>query len=105
MEHGLPYTSPPGSSYSTHAHSFSRENMARPVGNVALLPYGVSPTPSRSFAAQMTSSPTTPLRKGTNPLLVPPAARLHEDGGVRLEGGRPRNTESMIDVPPVYREY
>lgn len=49
-----------------------------------------------------------PRRKATpQPALprAPPAPRLHEDGGVRLEGGQSNDPDILTDVPPAYREY
>jgi hypothetical protein len=44
-------------------------------------------------------------RPTTAPPAAPPTPRLHEDAGIRLEGGRLSDVEAMIDVPPAYREY
>ena len=52
-----------------------------------------------------------PLRKGAGELPAPasnatPIPRLHEDGGVRLQGGPSApDQENLTDVPPVYKQY
>jgi hypothetical protein len=30
---------------------------------------------------------------------------LHEDGGVRLQGGPTTDRENLADIPPAYRQY
>jgi len=109
----LPF-SPPGTSRSA-AHPYaatSYGSSSRSAGISPLLPYGVSQTrPHTSPTTPTTSLPsassTIPRRKPVPQ--APPSAhvtpRFHEDGGVRLQGGRIRDSESMLDIPPVYREY
>jgi hypothetical protein len=119
-----PATSLSSSSY-PHTPTYSGPGLAP---NNALIPPGVSQSPPHSRTTHIISNPTPadssddqspsdqppsdqsrpPRRKGTNrpaPPPTPAAPRLHEDGGVRLEGGRLNDPEAMIDVPPIYREY
>lgn len=94
------------------------------TANHALIPTSVSQNPHHS-TTHIISNPSTPAdssgdrpfndqgrpprRKGvsrpTPPSPTRVAPRLHEDGGIRLEGGRLNDPETMVDVPPVYREY
>jgi hypothetical protein len=71
----------------------------------------LNPTPASPSSDQPPSDQSRPRRRKSRPrpspppATLPPAPRLHEDAGIRLEGGRLNDPEAMIDVPPAYREY
>jgi len=120
--------SPPETSSSSPSLNNPTYSGPRLAADSTLLPTGVSPSHPHHHTANVIANPTpadetandqssgdqpsspSPRRKDGQrpappPPPPPPVPRLHEDGGVRLEGGRLNDPETMIDVPPVYREY
>ena len=92
----------------THGSSLTASEQTTVAAGVHSFEHSQIPLPSTATTAPDNSSQTRrPLRKGARPL--PPstisAPRLHEDGGVRLQGGPAADPENLTDIPPVYRPY
>jgi hypothetical protein len=99
-------TNPPA----THGNSLtaSEQTTAAAAAGVHSLEHSQIPLPPTAAGTpDISSQNRRPLRKGARPLPAsatsPP--QLHEDGGVRLQGGPTTDPENLTDVPPVYRQY